>query len=74
MSRKLNSNPNHNILLPTSLIYLALPILIFVVGWLKWYFSIPIAGLVLLTFAKMMHGLDQDREPEKNIEKIEDID
>lgn len=74
MSRKLNSNPNHNILLPTSLIYLALPILIFVVGWLKWYFSIPIAGLVLLTFAMMMHGLAQDREPEKSIEKIEGKD
>jgi hypothetical protein len=47
MGCKLNSNPIHHVLLPTSLIYLALPMLIFVIGWLKWYFAIPTASLIL---------------------------
>ena len=65
MGCKLNSNPIHHILLPTSLIYLSLPMLIFVIGWLKWYFAIPVAGLVLLTVTVMMRGLVQGQDSEQ---------
>ena len=47
MRSKLRLDTLSGYLIPSSLFYLALPYIIFVVGWLKWYLAISCAGLIV---------------------------
>lgn len=43
-----------NLFVSLSYIYIALPFLIFVLGWVKWYISIPAAFFILYALYRMI--------------------
>ena len=43
-----------NLFVSLSYIYIALPFLIFVLGWVKWYISIPAAFFILYALYRML--------------------
>ena len=47
------------VLLPVSLFYLAVPAIIFLAGWLRWYLALPCIGLVTFPLFRSVQNTEQ---------------
>lgn len=54
-------------------LYLAIPILIFFMGWLKWYFAVPACFILVVSFYKFIQGSPELWFPELSRRTIEII-